>query len=482
MARIYGSTNNSNWGLFVDFYESSYSISDNTSYVIANVYLYRPNSSSYYGGTASVSVTVNGETKSSTFYPSYPTKIGTGEGNAHNYGSKSVSMSMSWSANFSPSSGSASGSIKLTTIPRQANINSAPNFNDENNPTITYTNSAGNSVSSLDACISLTGSRDDVPYRSISKTGSSYTFNLTTAERNTLRNATLSGSNTRNVIFYVRTVIGGNTYYSTLTRTLTIVNCSPTLTASIKDVNQNIINITGNNSVIVKDKSTARITASATAKKGASITSITVNKKKLSGSYIDLTGTNKYEIIATDNRNLKNTKNLVGGTDYTFVNYIPLTFSGSVSRHTPTGSRLDISFSGNYFNGNIGQSTNNLTLRWQYKEQNASNWIDGGTFVKDVDFVINNNTFHSGKGNRESAISLGNIFSYQKSYEIKLLYNDLLENKEVILKGLKGIPVIDWGKDFFNVNGEIRINNVPIPQTTVSNVRSDSTTGTYSCN
>ena len=58
----------------------------------------------------------------------------------------------------------------------------------------------------------------------------------------------------------------------------------------------------------------------------------------------------------------------------------------------------------------------------------------------------------------------------------------MLENKEVILKGLKGIPVIDWGKDFFNVNGEIRINNVPIPQTTVSNVRSDSTTGTYSCN
>ena len=290
MARIYGSTNNSNWGLFVDFYESSYSISDNTSYVIANVYLYRPNSSSYYGGTASVSVTVNGETKSSTFYPSYPTNIGAGEGNAHNFGSfgftvghnsdgsKSVSMSMSWSANFSPSSGSASGSITLTTIPRQANINSAPNFNDENNPTITYTNSAGNSVSSLDACISLTGSRDDVPYRSISKTGSSYTFNLTTAERNTLRNATLSGSNTRNVIFHVRTVIGGNTYYSTLTRTLTIVNCSPTLTASIKDVNQNIINITGNDSVIVKDKSTARITASATAKKNASITSITVNK------------------------------------------------------------------------------------------------------------------------------------------------------------------------------------------------------------
>ena len=494
MARIYGSTNNSNWGLFVDLNETSYSVGNNNSNVRASVYLYRPNSASYYGGSATIGVSVNGEYKSTGFYPSYPTNIGAGEGNAHlaatfdytvphnDDGSKTASMSMSWSANFSPSSGSASGSISLTNIPRQANITSAPDFTDEENPTITYENKAGNSVSSLQACISFTGSNDDIEYRDISKTGSSYTFKLTESERNVLRKATLSGSTQRQVIFYVKTGIGGNTYYSTLTRTLTIINANPTLTASIKDVNQNIINITGNDSVIVKDKSTARITASATAKKGASITSITVNKKKLSGSYIDLTGTNKYEIIATDNRNLKNTKNLVGGTDYTFVNYIPLTFSGSVSRHTPTGSRLDISFSGNYFNGNIGKSTNNLTLRWQYKEKNASNWIDGGTFVKDVDFVINNNTFHSGTGNRESAISLGNIFSYQKSYEIKLLYNDLLESKEVILTGLKGIPVIDWGKDFFNVNGEIRINNVPIPQTTVSNVRSDSTTGTYSCN
>ena len=472
MARIYGSTNNSNWGLFVDLNETSYSVGNNSSNVRASVYLYRPNSASYYGGSATIGVSVNGEYKSTGFYPSYPTNIGAGEGNAHlaatfdytvphnDDGSKTVSMSMSWSANFSPSSGSASGSISLTNIPRQANITSAPDFTDEENPTITYENKAGNSVSSLQACISLTGSDDDIEYRNISKTGSSYTFELTESERNKLRKATLSGSTQRQVIFYVKTGIGGNTYYSTLTRTLTIINANPTLTASIKDVNQNIINITGDDSVIVKDKSTARITASATAKKNASITSITVNKKTLSGSYIDLTGSNKYEIIATDNRNLTNTKNLVGGTDYTFVNYIPLTVSCSVSRHTPTGSRLDISFSGNYFNGNIGQSTNNLTLRWKYKEKNASNWIDGGTFVKDVDFVINNNTFHSGTGNRESAISLGNIFSYQKSYEIKLLYNDLLENKEVILKGLKGMPIIDWGKDFFNVNGELRINGV----------------------
>ena len=174
MARIYGSTNNSNWGLFVDLNETSYSVGNNNSNVRASVYLYRTNSASYYGGSATIGVSVNGEYKSTGFYPSYPTNIGAGEGNAHLAatfdftvphnadGSKTVSMSMSWSANFSPSSGSASGSISLTNIPRKANITSATDFTDEENPTITYENKAGYSVSSLQACISLTGSAADI--------------------------------------------------------------------------------------------------------------------------------------------------------------------------------------------------------------------------------------------------------------------------------------------------------------------------------
>ena len=96
-----------------------------------------------------------------------------------------------------------SGSWSLTDIPRQATITSAPNFNDEQNPTINYSNPAGNNVTSLQACISLTGSSSDIAYRDISKTGTSYTFNLTTAERNVLRQATTT-SNTRTVYFYYR--------------------------------------------------------------------------------------------------------------------------------------------------------------------------------------------------------------------------------------------------------------------------------------
>lgn len=109
--------------------------------------------------------------------------------------------------------------FELTQIPRQATLTSAPDFTDLDNPTIYFSNPAGNAVSSLDACISFTGSRDDIPYRPIEKTGSSYKFELSDAERDTLRWNTV---NSRKVYFYVRTGIGGVTYYSTQEKTLTI--------------------------------------------------------------------------------------------------------------------------------------------------------------------------------------------------------------------------------------------------------------------
>lgn len=207
------------------------------------------------------------------------------------------------------------GSCSLSTIPRQANITSAPNFNDEQNPTINYNNSAGNSVSSLQACISLTGATDDIAYRDISKTGTSYTFNLTTAERNVLRNACTT-SNSRNVIFFIRTVIGGNTFYSTVTKTLTITNANPTFNASditYQDTNSNIVAITQNNQHIVRNNSNLEVTfASATALKGASITKyeITFNgatQQKTSASTINygtvnLSSNASVSIKVTDSR------------------------------------------------------------------------------------------------------------------------------------------------------------------------------------
>lgn len=101
---------------------------------------------------------------------------------------------------------SGSGSATLDAIPRQVNITSAPNFTDEDNPTVTYSNPAGSSVTSAGICITLNGDTDDISYRDISLTGTSYTFELTDAEREILRNATTT-SNTRSIGFSIRSVV-----------------------------------------------------------------------------------------------------------------------------------------------------------------------------------------------------------------------------------------------------------------------------------
>lgn len=210
-------------------WSATQNIAENYSMVTATLTYSRTNSGYTTSGTWSGSITINGTTttatsngqiyitqNSNTVAMSATVKV------PHNAdGSKSVAISCSGTIPAaSLSSTTCSATVTLDTIPRQANITSSPNFTDLDNPTVYYSNPAGNAIGSLMACISLTGARDDIAYRDIPKTGTYYTFMLTEAERDILRNNTTSGS--RNVIFFVRTVIGGNTYYSTDTKTFTV--------------------------------------------------------------------------------------------------------------------------------------------------------------------------------------------------------------------------------------------------------------------
>ena len=174
-----------------------------------------------------------------------------------------------------------SSTYQLSVIASQATITSAPDFNDEQNPTITYSNPAGEGVTSLKACISFDGSMDDIAYRDVPKLGNTYTFQLTDAERNVLRNNTPKTS--RKVFFYITTEVGSNVYYSREEKTLSIVNANPIFTESqvdYTDTNNATKAVTDSDRHIVQNKSVLSVTfTAATAVKGANITSyvVTVN-------------------------------------------------------------------------------------------------------------------------------------------------------------------------------------------------------------
>lgn len=271
----------------------------NSSVVTATLYLRRTNSWSgtATSGTGSFAIDIGGQKGSTSAKITIPNNgswvkaITVQKTITHNTdGKKSITISASGSiSGTSVTSITCSDTVDLDNIPRMATITSAPDFTDEQNPTIEYSNLAGNAVTSLQACISFTGAKDDIAYRDISKTGTTYTFNLTNAEIEVLQSNT-SGK-TRTVKFYVRTTIGGIEYHSSVEKTLTIVNGNPTFTASqISYADTSMVtDTTENPQHIVQNQSNLKVTVeNATAKKGATISKydITVNgvKKSLTAS------------------------------------------------------------------------------------------------------------------------------------------------------------------------------------------------------
>lgn len=332
-----------------------------------------------------------------------------------------------------------SGTWTLDTIPRQANLTAAPNFTDENNPTITYSNPAGNNVSSLQTCISFTGSTDDIAYRDVSKTGTSYTFSLTEAERNVLRNAT-TGSNSRIVKFYLRTVIGGNTLFSTLDKTLTITNANPTLSPTVVDSNNTTKALTGDANKFIKYYSNAQYSIGASAKKGASIksTSITCGNKSSTAASGTLSAVESGSFVfsATDSRG-----NTVSQTvNKTLINYVKLTCNLDINNPTADG-KMAFKISGNYFNGSFGAVANALTVQYRYKENdgNYGSWTT-------VTPTLSGNTY-------SSTTNLTGL-NYQSTYTFQARAIDKISTNGVNTpeKKVKTTSVFDWSEDNFRFN------------------------------
>lgn len=203
------------------------------------------------------------------------------------------------------------GTYTLTTIPRKATLKSSTNFTDLDNPTITYSNPAGDAVESLMTCIAI-GWQILIPYRGLDKNGSSYTYNFTDEERKKLRNA--AQKSTLKVNFFVTTVIGGEYKYSYEERTLTIVENDDTKPSMNLDVSLNNGLIKGEHAskfagMYIQGKSRLDVSLSAYGRYGANITSYsttvdgsTYNSTSFTTDVIKSSGTVYVQARANDSR------------------------------------------------------------------------------------------------------------------------------------------------------------------------------------
>ena len=352
-------------------------------------------------------------------------------------GTKTMALSYSLdmaSASYTPGPVSGSGTMALTRIPRGATITSAPNFTDEDSPTVKYSNPAGGSLQvgiyKTDGSTALAGYR--------TATGSSYTFRFTAAEKSNLQKVN-TGGNTATVRFYLKSVVSGQTFVKNVERTLTIADPEPTLNPTVTDSNDVTYALTGDRSKLVKYHSNAKVTFGAAAVKGA-----TLKSKKVTCATRALTAdgtmqgveSGAFSFSVTDSRGNTTAKTVTKD----MVNYVRL--SCNLGDGMPDGEgTFALEVTGACFYGSFGAVDNTLAVEYRYRVQGEETWEEWTA----VDSVLPLGFTYLARARVEG-------LDYQATYQFQARATDKLETVTTPEKTVKSLPTFDWSGTDFNFN------------------------------
>lgn len=362
----------------------------------------------------------------------------------NNDGSRTFSASVSAGIyNYGSTNATGSDSWALDNIPRQATLTAAPNFTDEENPTITYSNPAGDAITKLEACITKADESRLITYRPLLKNGNSYTFELKPEEREALY-AYCNDSNSKTVKFFVASEIGGARYYSELSRTVSIVNALPTMNPTVWDTNETTLKLTGDNTKFIRYRSNGNFNFNAQAHKGASIVSYRVAnggvvKTGQATGVIDFVQASDFAFAIEDSRGNTITK-VIQTNCYPYI--VP---SISFSKITlAANGDLSVFASGIIYKGSFGAGDNLNKCYIRYKEQ-------GGEYSE----YKSANSIDIGKNGQYSANFTINGLDYSKTYVVQAAVEDSFVFITTDERVVVSTPLFDWGKEDFRFNTPI---------------------------
>lgn len=257
------------------------------------------------------------------------------------------------------------------------------------------------------------------------------------------------------------TTILGKATTCTFTVTAALDLCAPTVNGTVVDTNSTTTALTGNSSTLIRYKSTAQCTISATALNSATISSKYINNVAPTNNVrtFSSVSTTSFVFKATDSRGYTSSKTVTP----TMIAYINLTCNPVISRVTPTGSDVVMSISGNYYRGSFGAYSNTLTIRYRYRVSTTSTW-GSWTTIPPTSYTIGTNTYST-----SSAISLGDSFDYRQSYIFQVQAYDgangmTLSTVTKTITLQRGIPVFDWGENDFNFHVPIKIGDTQLTE------------------
>ena len=443
----------------------------------------------YYGGGTQVSSQTSGGFyldgtyiygASYTFGPGYHllgTKdITVGHNNDGSYPGRYVGISaQSWHM-----SGSAGGNIYAGNITRQAYVTGATDFNDEGNPRITFTNPAGFRINARLEFAGTVIRRDN-----IANTGS-YTFDLTSAERDLLRSK-CPNSNTLTVREVIATCLSGTaeSFWSWQDKTMTIVNANPTFSNfEFEDVNPTTLALTGNNQNIIQGFSSVKATIPveyiATANKYATMSKysftcsdvqrdITYSSDSSTNNTIENVKSGVFNVYAIDSRN--NSTQVTKNANET-ISYNPLVKGNiSIARQNGVAEETNLTISGTIDLKDFGQVVNSIQeSKYRYKTTDSSTWSNYKNITVSVDNEGNISFSNLIQGDTADGFDIGN------SYNIEVLISDELSSVTFTANLGSGIPNIALHKNGVGIMGKYDTTVGGLLQIAGSNIISDFST------
>lgn len=372
----------------------------------------------------------------------------------NNDGTKSITLNASAYNKYWNFTKNMSATVSLPKINRIATVTSGTNFNDEGNPTITFSNPGGMNLQPYLNWYNSSGTRVHQILGTVGQYSSPYTWNLSSSQRNAIRSAT-NTQTSYNVREGLQTY-NGNTLIensaNSSSNTFTIVNANPTLSYTIQETNTAVSDLLGSTSAstLIQNMSKVRVTVTPSAKKSATITKVVatnsgITKTDTSSPYqfdFDITN-NSFNIVATDSRNL------TGSTSFTktLIQYQKVKQNGfSVKRVIPTGPDIRIQLESVYYQATFGNTANVPTVKYKI---GSDSWV---TLTAGTDYTIDN-TNHKITLDK----TLTNVVDYQSSTTVYVEVSDLLSSWSNNFKVSPGIPVFEFGENECRVNGAFKI-------------------------
>jgi hypothetical protein len=350
---------------------------------------------------------------------------------------------------------SGSGTWELNDIPRKATIASVTNFNNTTTElTININNPLGAKATTA-VTIGTDANSSLFEYETF--TGNSHKFKLDAGKINALLSVT--PKNSREVIIFLRTIVNGNYYWHTVSRTFSVVNGAPTFNSMAYDeggVSYDVL--TKDGTKLISGFNTMVTEINAVALTGATIVKQSVtcgNETKTDNlnHFYNVTSGN-FVFSATDSRGNTNSHTITKTVIPYFKPTIELT-----KNNVTTDGKFYINIHGKFFNGSFGAVNNTITVSYKW---NGGEW-------QTIPATAN--------GNEYTATKTLTGLDYKESYTIETRVIDTIgnyDNKFIAATGVltvTSIPVFSWNKTKFKHNTHVKFDNH-------KNIRGTTTDGT----